>query len=113
MKIFILIAGMLLTTSTAFANAHVCADQVPAQAAKLFNLHYGPTTEIVAYTPVVQKQSLRSPDNRRNYDVLETTAMVGKMGQFRIRMIYAVLEGHDSKPYCLLMGQEVFDLSSL
>lgn len=112
MKLLGLIVGAFLSTN-AFASSHVCEGQVSAQAAKLFALHYGETTENMMYTPVVQRQSLRSPDNKRDYAVLETTALIGKMGQYRIRLIYAVLNDHDSKPYCLLMGQEILDLSSL
>ena len=113
MKLLTLIAGVLLSTSTAYASSHVCADKVPDQAAKLFTFHYGETTENMAYSPIVERPSLRSPDNKRDYAVLETTALIGKMGQYRIRLIYAVLKDHNSKPYCLLMGQEVLDLSSL
>ncbi len=116
MKNLIVTLMVLIFANTAFAGAHFCASEVKDKAAKLFALHndldlskdtFGLSDDISVQAPI------RSPDGKRRYSVLETTAVMGKMGEYRIRMIFAVLGKTDPKKDCILMGQEILDLSSL
>lgn len=114
MRLFLILAVGF--SSHAFAANHFCANQVKAPAAKLFALHYelgqleaikAISDEVTALAPV------KSPDGKRMYSVLETTATIGKMGLYRIRMIYALLGHDDPSKDCVLMGQEILDMSVL
>ena len=108
---------LLLSIGSAKAD-HFCSSQVKESAAALFKLHYGQVSirearQAVSYSSIEELPSLRSPDRRRSYSVLETYAEIGRMGSFRIRMIYAVLGKGNPAEDCILMGQEILDLSSL
>ena len=121
MKILIhpLIIILCLGASSAFAEKakHVCASQVRKHAVKLFALHYEldeATAERSIDDEVIERSPVKAPDGKRKYAVLETTAFIGKMGLYRMRFLFAVL-GNSGKPRkdCILMGQEILDLSSL
>ena len=106
----------LLVSVSAFAGSHFCASQVKAPAIKLFALHYELSEADASNSisdDVTQLPSIRSPDGKRNYAVLQTDAYIGKMGYYRIRMIFAVLGKDNPKEDCVLMGQEILDMSSL
>src|SRR4051812_24237448 len=77
---FIALAFVTLLSTQSFAATHVCASLVPALAEQLFYLHNPENQDPVSYTTPVQKPSLKSPDGRRRYAVLETKAQVGHMG---------------------------------
>lgn len=98
--------------------AHFCESQVKEPAAKLFKQYYGIVSlsearSALSYSEISVLPSLRSPDRRMRYEVLETYAEVGRMGSYRIRMIYAVLDSNNPAEDCILMGQEILDMSSL
>lgn len=116
MKLIGIALAVLVSTTSAYAAPNFCAGQVKAPAIKLFALHYG-IDEVTAAQyitdEVTQRPSLKSLDGKRSYVVLETVAEIGKMGNYRIRMIYAVLGNADPKQDCVLMGQEIYDMSSL
>lgn len=113
-RLFIISAMSLLVTSVALADVHVCAPLVKDNATKLFALHYG-IPEVEAAKKIVNTVDvmppLKSPNGKTNYAVLQTFALIGKGGDYRIRMIFAVL-GPSTRD-CLLMGQEILDMSSL
>lgn len=121
MKIAIhpLLVIFCLGASSAFAEKapHACASQVRKHAIKLFALHNQldeATAESSIDDEVIERSAVRSPDGKRKFAVLETTGFLGKMGIYRMRFIFAVL-GKSGKPRndCILMGQEILDLSSL
>ena len=94
-----------------------CAQNVIEKAKQLFVLHYGAEESLAnggaSFSKVVEMPPVKSPDGKRMYKNFETIAKIGKMGLYRIRMIYAQLGDKDSKIDCVLMGQEILDLSSL
>ena len=55
-----------------------------------------------------ERPSIKSPDGKRKYRVIEVPGFIYK-GEYRIRLIYATL----SDDPCLLMGEEILDLSRL
>jgi hypothetical protein len=50
---------------------------------------------------------IKSPNNKMKYDVLETTGY-GYKGEYRLRFIFAKVNNG-----CILMGEEILDLSEL
>ncbi len=110
------ILSLVFGLQTAQASEHVCASLVKEKATKLYALHYELDLETAAThmsDEVVERPSIKSPNKKMKYAVLETEAFPGKMGQYRIRMIFAVLGKTNTKDDCLLMGQEILDLSNL
>lgn len=96
-------------------SVHICSKPGRAAAEKLFKMHYDMTENNISYLigdNVKVLTPIKAPLGNRKYDVLEYWVSVGKMGSFRIRMIYAVLNT-DGKPDCVLMGQEILDYSKL
>lgn len=59
------------------------------------------------YGDVLLKGTIKSPNGKMKYDVLEVFGFVYK-AEYRMRFIFANI-GED----CLLMGQEILDMSSL
>lgn len=116
MKLFGYLLAVLFSVSEAHAGNHVCAHDARIQAAKLFALHYdldeAKATEAINEN-VVTLKPVPSPNGKMKYDVLETRAYIGNSGEFRIRLIYAVFPDPKRVTHCLLMGQEILDLSSL
>jgi hypothetical protein len=116
MKLSLLMAATLLSATMAQAKPNFCAGEVKASAAKLVALHYEMDQDMALSMmddQVTELPSLRSPDKKRRYTVLETNAYPGKMGSLRVRMIYAILGNSNPKQDCILMGQEILDMSSL
>lgn len=110
--VFSTIAVMFMAT-TGFAGQHICASSALENSVKLFALHYGTDLEhakSVVSTNIVQKPSVKA-SNGKSLVVLETNAAVGKMGDFRIRMIYG-LTGSSAQD-CVLMGQEILETGSV
>lgn len=106
----------LLLSASALAGTPYCASLVKAPAIKLFALHYELSDADAANSisdEVTELAPIRSPDGKRKYSVLQTDAYIGKMGYYRIRMIFAVLGKNSPKEDCILMGQEILDMSSL
>ena len=61
---------------------------------------------------VIELPSLTLENNERPYSVLETYAEIGNGGVYRIRMIYNVLGNQKPEEDCILMGQEIIDIST-
>jgi hypothetical protein len=100
------------------AGVPFCARNVEENAKKLFLLHgsgdgVGGEEPPFSLAKVKELPSMKSPDGKRRYKVYETHVLVGKGGDFRIRMIYAQLGETEFKNDCVLMGQEILDMSRL
>ena len=87
---------------------HRCAEAASKQARALLAFHAGSGTAIDIDAEVRVLAPLRNPVNRRQMlDVLEVQGHVYR-ADYRLRLIYARIPGD-----CVLMGQEVIELSSL
>jgi hypothetical protein len=100
------------TPASASFKVHACEGDALARADKLLRLYWmGESNAEVPNLSIddtVKKVApITSPDGKRKYDVLEVNGYVYK-GSFRMRMIYALL-GNE----CVVMGEEILDLSSL
>jgi hypothetical protein len=95
----------------------VCSQKALTSAKALFLLHYGADTAAAnggaTFSTLTQEPSLKSPDKKMEYTVLQTIAEIGKNGEYRIRMIYAMVGNTNTDQDCVLMGEEILDLSSL
>jgi hypothetical protein len=95
--------------------SHACEKQARPAAIQLYKLHNSAEVEEGLDFYIDDKAKvvapLKAPAGKRTYDVLEYWGTEGKMGQYRIRMIYAVL-GTPTEPFCVLMGQEILDYSA-
>jgi len=115
--VFAVIGQVLLSSNVFAADAQVpCVDKVREAALRLYALHVKlDPVPTINYTDVVQRPSLTAPDGKSEYLVLETTVKPQDtpQGQHRIRMIYALSPNPGRAPDCILMGQEILDLTSL
>jgi len=120
MKLLTLLLAIFLSVSVN-AKPNFCASQVKEPAAKLFAHYRGVRYRVVnankdePYTmgKIIELPSIAAPDKKLRYTVLETTALVGKMGEYRMRFIFAILGHTNPKQDCILMGEEILDMSSL
>ncbi len=104
------IAVVLLWAASAHAQPaqHACAVEALTQARALLVFHSGDASRVDIDDRVRMLAPIRNPANaRQRFDVLEVIGHVYR-ADYRIRLLYARLPGP-----CVLMGQEVIELSSL
>lgn len=87
-------------------STHPCTSEASKQAVKLLAFHRGPDDRTMIES-VETIRPIRNPQNKKQtFDVLEVWASIYK-GKYRMRFIYARLEG------CTLMGQEILEYANL
>lgn len=102
------LTALLLATFNASATGPQCADAALAQAGKLLAFHTGGDDRAQVEASVKALTPLTNPANKaQKFQVLEVMGHVYK-GDYRMRLLYFPL-GKD----CVLMGQEIIELSSL
>jgi len=98
---------LLLLSLTASAE-HRCANDAKAQAKKLLALHTDDDNRLEVDDTTTTLAPLKNPSNaKQKFDVIEVTGYVYK-ATYRMHMIYAQLPGE-----CVLMGQEILEMTSL
>lgn len=105
-------AVVLLSVASVHAHAqpapHACAAEALTQARALLVFHSGDASRVEIDDRIRVLAPRRNPVNaRQRFDVLEVSGHVYR-ADYRIRLLYARLLGP-----CILMGQEVIELSSL
>lgn len=101
----------MVLNPVAFAGEPTCGAEASKLAPKLFALHYGESTvDTPTFSQPVLVAPLKAPSGKGVYEVNEIVAGIGKMGEFRMRFIFAVQKMTEAT-YCDLMGQEILDLS--
>lgn len=108
MKVFgAAVLGLAMAAGAANAQApHPCAGDATKQALKLLKFHTDSDDRgTVDERGVKQIGSVKAARGKGRFDVLEVPGSVYK-ASYRMRMIYAQIPGS-----CVLMGQEVFELS--
>ncbi len=108
--------SVLVLSTPANARPNFCASQVKEPAIKLLALHYDLDQATAAKAigdEVTQRHSILAPDGKHKFIVLETIATTGKMTDLRIRMIFALLGDSNPSVDCVLMGQEILDMSNI
>ena len=106
--ILILAFFSVLMTNHPVNAAHRCDEAATEQAKRLLAFHNGSAERIEIGKTVTALAPIRSPANRSQmFDVLEVQGFIYK-AQYRLRLIYAQVPNT-----CVLMGQEVLELSSL
>lgn len=104
----LLIPALLLACLPACAATQPCHDVARAQARKLLAFHTDGDDRAQLGYSVKTLPPLSNPANKgQKLLVLELTGQVYK-AEYRIRMIYFPLDRQ-----CVLMGQEIIELSSL
>jgi hypothetical protein len=123
MKFAIALAALVLGAGAAQAAQHACAADALARAPKLLKTFWenddlkladqpGPPTDdgsLMAWdldSEVATLPPVKNPAGTGKYDVLEVGAFIYK-ASYRLRFLYAQGMGGD----CVLMGEEILDLS--
>lgn len=103
------VLALLLASALAHADpAHPCAADAIKRAKALLVFHTGGDARAGVDDGYRLLAPLRNPVNpNQHFDVLEVDGYVNR-ANYRMRLIYAQLPGN-----CVLMGQEVLELSSL
>lgn len=100
--------ALCLCALPAFAEQHRCASAASAQAEKLLTFHMDDDSRIDIDDATKTLAPLRNPSNaKQKFDVIEVTGYVYK-ATYRMRFIYAQTPGE-----CVLVGQEVLEMTSL
>ena len=105
---------LLAAASASGAAEPPCAADAIKQARKLLAWHNGPDGDgPVSVDPQVKPLApLANPANKtQKFSVLEVAGHIQK-ANYRMRLIYATMPGLGGTQ-CLLMGQEILELSSL
>jgi hypothetical protein len=102
------IASIMISASfLANAKDDICEKSSIEQARKLLNFHTNGDTRIEIDRDVVLLKPLRNPINKNQlFSVYEVGGVIYK-ANYRMRIIYYKINND-----CLLMGQEVLELSS-
>jgi hypothetical protein len=107
--LFVPVLTMIAVASAAAAPkpVHPCAADAREKAKALLVLHMdGANLNHSIDDKVVQRPPIRALKGKGRFDVLEVVGYVYK-AQYRIRLIYAQIPES-----CLLMGQEVLEISN-
>lgn len=108
MKTFFLAASLLFASTAGLAADPSCAAAAQKQAHKLLIWHSDGDDRVFVEPSARALAPLANPANKRqSFAVLEVMGHIHK-ASYRMRLIYAVSGGQ-----CLLMGQEILELSSL
>lgn len=105
---YIMLILCLVTSGLASGKpVHHCSIEASIQAKKLLNFHFGldDRTEIDKHVAVLKP--IKNPAGKGKLDVLEIYGHIYK-GTYRMRFIYA-----QTKNQCLLVGQEILEMTSL
>lgn len=99
---------MLLASFNALSATPQCSSEAVTQAKKLLSFHVDGDDRAEVAPRVKQLPSLANPANKaQKLTVLEVMGFVYK-GEYRMRFIY-----HPIGKDCLLIGQEILELSDL
>ena len=99
---------LLATASASGAAEPPCADAAVKQARKLLDWHNGYDGPVSVEPQVRPLAPIANPANKaQKFSVLEAVGHIQK-ANYRLRLIYAATGSQ-----CLLMGQEILELSSL
>ncbi|MET4578583.1 hypothetical protein [Ottowia thiooxydans] len=105
-----LVLALLLCgcAKASLAAEPICSADALKQAGKLLQWHYGPDSVVTLASQAKPLAPLSNPVNKaQKLNVLEVMGYVQKTN-YRMRLIYFYSGGR-----CLLMGQEILELSSL
>ncbi len=108
MKARICTAFLCALSLTATAAEHRCTDDARVRAKKLLAFHVDDDSRIKIDDATKSLAPLRNPNNaKQKFDVIEVTGYVYK-ATYRMRLIYAQLPDE-----CVLLGQEILEMTSL
>ena len=110
MKRVTLLLLLLFVTHAAKAAEPICAADAAERAKKLLTFHVAEGLEDqMGFESPSQKSPIKNPANtKQTFNVLEVEAYVSPHGRYRMRFIYFTLPRG-----CLLMGEEILELSNL
>lgn len=105
---YILLALFLATPTLASAEpVHHCSADAILQAKKLLDFHFGLDERTEIDKQVTILKPIKNPAGKGKFDVLEVYGHIYK-GTYRMRFIYA-----QPADQCLLVGQEVLEITNL
>jgi len=107
MKLAVLIAFLLISKFASGEPMHHCSAEAINQAQKLLDFHFGPDNRIEIDKHVAVLKPIKNPAGKGKFDVLEIYGHIYK-GTYRMRFIYAQIDNQ-----CLLIGQEILELTNL
>lgn len=105
---YVMLVLFLTTSPFAYSEQkHYCSTDATLQAKKLLDFHFGldDRTEIDKY--ITALKPIKNPAGKGKFDVLEIYGHIYK-GTYRMRFIYS-----QTPNQCILVGQEILEISNL